>query len=49
VKISSDVLMFCCRSWVICRWKCWNQWWCVRSGCCMWVTLRVMTTILRSH
>ena len=35
MKISSDVLMFCCRSWVICRWKCWNQWWCGRSWWCM--------------
>jgi len=40
----------CCRSWVICRLRCWNQWWCGRSGCCMPVTLRMMmTTVLWSY
>jgi len=36
--------MFCCRSSVICRWRCWKRYWWGRSWCCMPKTMRLMTT-----
>jgi len=49
MKSQSDVLMLKCRSWVICRWRCWSQCWWGRSWCCMWLTQNVMITALQSH
>ena len=38
LKSQMDVLMFFYRSWVICHWRCWRQYWYRRSWCCMWLT-----------
>jgi len=39
---------YCRRRWVICQWRCWRQFWWGRSCCCIRLTLRVMTTVVRT-